>query len=145
IGPGEDGRGRERRLAEGARLRRRVGHCRVQRLAPGADVPRQGRVMYARILVPLEHAPADETILAHVRDLARRLGSSLVLIHVADGWVARNIKELDLRESEEMREDRAYLEQICGRLQDEGLDVEEVLAAGVLDKAIDVVALLVGI
>ncbi|PYP12487.1 MAG: universal stress protein, partial [Gemmatimonadetes bacterium] len=35
--------------------------------------------MYARILVPLEHAPADETILAHVRDLARRLGSSLVL------------------------------------------------------------------
>jgi len=86
--------------------------------------------MYARILVPLEHAPADETILAHVRELARRLGSSLVLIHVADGWVARNIKELDLRESEEMREDRAYLEQISARLQAEGLDVDAVLAAG---------------
>jgi universal stress protein A len=86
--------------------------------------------MYARILVPLEHAPADETVLAHVRQLARRLGSSVVLIHVADGWVARNIKELDLRESEEMREDRAYLEQICTRLQAEGLDVDAVLAAG---------------
>jgi nucleotide-binding universal stress UspA family protein len=86
--------------------------------------------MYARILVPLEHAPADETVLAHVRELARRLGSSVVLIHVADGWVARNIKELDLRESEEMREDRAYLEQICTRLQAEGLDVDAVLAAG---------------
>jgi nucleotide-binding universal stress UspA family protein len=86
--------------------------------------------MYARILVPLEHAPADETILTHVRELARRLGSSLVLIHVADGWVARNIKELDLRESEEMREDRAYLEQISARLQGEGLDVDAVLAAG---------------
>ncbi len=86
--------------------------------------------MYSRILVPLEHSPADETILAHVRALARRLGSSLVLIHVADGWVARHIKELDLRESEEMREDRAYLEEQCARLQAEGFDADAVLAAG---------------
>jgi nucleotide-binding universal stress UspA family protein len=86
--------------------------------------------MYARILVPLEHSPADETILGHVRMLAQRLGSALVLIHVADGWVARNIKELDLRESEEMREDRLYLEEICERLQGEGLDVDAVLAGG---------------
>ncbi len=86
--------------------------------------------MYNRILVPLEHSYADETILAHVRELARRLGSSLVLIHVADGWVARNIRELDLRESEEMREDRAYLESISARLQSEGFDADAVLAAG---------------
>ncbi len=86
--------------------------------------------MYARILVPLEHSPADETILGHVRMLAQHLGSALVLIHVADGWVARNIKELDLRESEEMREDRLYLEEICERLQGEGLDVDAVLAGG---------------
>ncbi len=86
--------------------------------------------MYSRILVPLEHSPADETILAHVRELARRLGSTLVLIHVADGWVARNIKELNLRESEEMREDRVYLENLCGRLQAEGFDADAVLAAG---------------
>jgi nucleotide-binding universal stress UspA family protein len=87
-------------------------------------------MMYSRILVPLEHSPADETVLAHVRELARRFGSSLVLVHVADGWVARNIKELDLRESEEMREDRAYLEDVCGRLEAEGLDADAVLAAG---------------
>ncbi len=86
--------------------------------------------MYRRILVPLEHSPADEAILAHVRALASRLGSSVVLLHVADGWVARNIKELDLRESEEMREDRVYLETVCGRLQAEGLDADAVLAAG---------------
>jgi nucleotide-binding universal stress UspA family protein len=84
--------------------------------------------MYARILVPLEHSPADETILGHVRMLAERLGSALVLIHVADGWVARNIKELDLRESEEMREDRLYLEEILARLQSEGFDVDAVRA-----------------
>ena len=86
--------------------------------------------MYSRILVPLENSPADETVLLHVRELAKRLGSSVVLLHVADGWVARNIKELDLRESEEMREDRAYLEDISGRLEAEGLDVDAVLAAG---------------
>jgi nucleotide-binding universal stress UspA family protein len=86
--------------------------------------------MYRRILVPLEHSAADQTILAHVRELARRLGSALVLIHVADGWVARNIRELDLRESEEMREDRAYLEDIVRRLQAEGFDADAVLAAG---------------
>jgi nucleotide-binding universal stress UspA family protein len=87
-------------------------------------------MLYRRILVPLEHSPADDTIIAHARELARRLGSSLVLIHVADGWVARNIKELDLRESEEMREDRGYLEAVATRLQGEGLDVDAVLAAG---------------
>jgi len=87
-------------------------------------------MLYGRILVPLEHSPADDTVIAHARELARRLGSSLVLIHVADGWVARNIKELDLRESEEMREDRSYLEDVATRLQGEGLDVDAVLAAG---------------
>ena len=86
--------------------------------------------MYTRILVPLEHSPADETILAHVRVLARRLGSALVLVHVADGWVARHIKELELRESEEIRDDRAYLETICAELEAEGFDADAVLAAG---------------
>jgi universal stress protein A len=86
--------------------------------------------VYRRILVPLEHSPADETILTHVRALARRLGSTLVLVHVADGWVARNIKELELRESEEMRDDRAYLEAICAKLEAEGFDADAVLAAG---------------
>ena len=45
--------------------------------------------MYARILVPLENSAYDETILAHVRRLARQCGgSAIVLIHVADGWAA---------------------------------------------------------
>ena len=39
----------------------------------------------------------------------------LLLVHVADGWAARNYEQLELRESEEMQEDRAYLEQLCRR------------------------------
>ena len=86
--------------------------------------------MYKRILVPLEHSPYDETILAHIRKLARHCGASLVLIHVADGWAARNVRQLHLRESEEMREDRDYLEQIAESLEKDGIQAECVLAAG---------------
>ena len=86
--------------------------------------------MYRRILVPLENSGADETILAHVGELAKRLGSSIILMHVADGWAARNINELGLRESEEIKRDRAYLNQLSDRLEAEGLDVDALLAAG---------------
>ena len=86
--------------------------------------------MYRRILVPLEHSAYDEAILAHIRQLARLCGSSLVLMHVADGWAARNIKQLELRESEEMREDREYLERIADALEQDGIAAECVLAAG---------------
>ena len=60
--------------------------------------------MYERILVPVEHTEYDDVILQHVRKLARACNdASIVLIHVADGWAARNINQLDLRESEEMK------------------------------------------
>jgi universal stress protein A len=86
--------------------------------------------MYKRILIPLEHTPYDAAILDHVRKLARHTGASLVLIHVADGFAARNVHQLNLRESEEMREDRDYLERICDELEAEGLHAECVLAGG---------------
>ena len=63
-------------------------------------------MMYQRILVPLEHTPYDDAILAHVRGLARLCNASLVFILVADGFAARNLRTLDLRESEVIREDR---------------------------------------
>ena len=41
--------------------------------------------MYRRILVAVENSAADKTILAHVSELARLTGASLLLVHVADG------------------------------------------------------------
>ena len=73
--------------------------------------------MYQKILVTLENGPADETILPHVAELAQHFGSTLLLLHVADGWVARNFNKLELAESEEMKEDRAYLENIADALR----------------------------
>jgi nucleotide-binding universal stress UspA family protein len=86
--------------------------------------------MYTRILVPLEHSPADQTILRHVTDLAKLSGAEVILLHVADGWAARNMEQLNLKESEEMKADRAYLEQVSKQLQAAGLEVDAVLAAG---------------
>ena len=86
--------------------------------------------MYKRILVPLEHSDYDTAILEHVSALARFCGASLVLIHVADGWAARNIQHLNLRESQEMRDDRVYIERLATRLTAEGLAAEALLATG---------------
>ena len=94
--------------------------------------------MYRRILVPLEHSASDDAILAHVRKLALLCESAVLLIHVADGWAARNLKSLTLRESEEMRVYREYLEKHCESLRDAGFDAECLLAGG--EPAVEIAA-----
>ena len=86
--------------------------------------------MYKRILVPLEHSSYDEAILAHVRSLAKFCNASVLLMHVADGWAARYVHSLNLRESEEMRVDREYLERMCANLRAAGVPAECLLAGG---------------
>lgn len=86
--------------------------------------------MYRRILVALEHSAADATILVHAQDLARLTGAELLLVHVADGWAARNFDQLNLRESEEMKADRSYLEQTQAELTAAGFTVQVQLAMG---------------
>ncbi len=86
--------------------------------------------MYHTILIPVENSPADQTILDHIKPLARMTGASLLLMHVADGWVARNFEQLNLAESEEITTDRAYLEKRADELRSEGFVVNHVLAMG---------------
>jgi nucleotide-binding universal stress UspA family protein len=86
--------------------------------------------MYKTILIPVENAKTDQTILRHIRPLARLTNAKLMLVHVADGWVARNYEELKLRESEEMKEDRAYLLSLEEELRAEGFEVNSILAMG---------------
>jgi nucleotide-binding universal stress UspA family protein len=86
--------------------------------------------MYHHILVPLENSSADETVLTHIKPLARMTGATLLLVHVADGWVARNFQQLKLAESQEMKDDRAYLETRARELTKEGFTCDAVLALG---------------
>jgi nucleotide-binding universal stress UspA family protein len=86
--------------------------------------------VYKKILIPLENSAADRAILQHIKPLAKWSGASLLLMHVADGWGARNYEQLNLAESEEMKTDRAYLESVARALQAEGFEVSHVLAMG---------------
>lgn len=86
--------------------------------------------MYRHILVAVENSSADRTILEHVTELAHLTGAKLLLVHVADGWAARHFDQLKLRESDEMRADRAYLEKLRDDLHARGFEVSTRLAMG---------------
>jgi nucleotide-binding universal stress UspA family protein len=86
--------------------------------------------MYRTILVPLDNTRTDETILAHIRPLARLVGAGIVLVHVADGFAARHQQALDLQDSREIIEDTAYLQRREGELRSEGFTVSSVLEKG---------------
>ena len=86
--------------------------------------------MYQRILVAVENYRSDQTILQHFTKLAKLTGAELLLVHVADGWAARHFNQLQLRESEEMQTDRAYLARLHDELRGRGLEVQTYLAMG---------------
>jgi len=87
--------------------------------------------MYRKILVALDHSKADDILLPHVSQLAGLTKSKLLLVHVADGFAARNYDQLKLAESEEMKADRKYLEDTAAKLRkDTGLTVDAKLALG---------------
>lgn len=86
--------------------------------------------MYKKILVALENSRADESLVPHVTQLAKCFQAELLLLHVADGWVARNFEQLKLQESEEIKADRQYLEKLAKPMRDHGLKVSTHLAMG---------------
>jgi manganese transport protein len=86
--------------------------------------------MYERILMALDTTAADRALVAHIIELAKLHHSKVLLLHVADGWVARHFDELQLAESEEMKQDRAYLQTVADELRTHGLEVTTHLALG---------------
>ena len=77
--------------------------------------------MYTKILVAIENSAADRAVLQHVEGLVNLTGAELLLVHVADGFAARHFNDLELRESEEIRDDRAYLERLCKDMTGRGM------------------------
>ena len=86
--------------------------------------------MYKKILVPLDNSHYDKAILNHIVDLTKLTKAHVVLIHVAEGYGARLQDDLNLKDSEEIQDDRAYLLRQKERLSKEGLQVEAVLVKG---------------
>jgi nucleotide-binding universal stress UspA family protein len=86
--------------------------------------------MYRKILVALDNSPTDRAMFPHITQLAKVHGSELLLLHVADGWAARNYNRFQLADSEEMKEDRAYLETVAADVRAQGIEVKTHLALG---------------
>jgi nucleotide-binding universal stress UspA family protein len=86
--------------------------------------------MYQKILVALDNSPTDQAMIPHITALAKMHGSRLLLLHVADGWAARHYDRFELADSEEMRDDRAYLESEAEKLRAQDLEVETQLGRG---------------
>lgn len=84
--------------------------------------------MYNKILVTLDTTPSDRAIIEHVKALAQIMHSQVVLLHVADGWAARMYGPDAV--SPEVVEDKAYLENIRGEFQEDGIPTAAALAYG---------------
>ncbi len=84
--------------------------------------------MYDTILVTLDGTATDRAIIEHVKQLASVMHSRLVLLHVADGWAARNFGPDAV--SPEITDDKAYLNKVREELQAAGIVTQAELAYG---------------
>ena len=84
--------------------------------------------MYQRILVTLDTTSCDRVILDHVKRLAKLCRSSIMLLHVADGWAARQFGRDAV--SQEITEDTEYLQKVKAELEAEGIVTTAELAYG---------------
>jgi nucleotide-binding universal stress UspA family protein len=86
--------------------------------------------MFKKIMVALDHSKADSVLLSRVKELARITQGELLLVHVSTGWAAHWREDLNLADSQEMKEDRDYLERVAEELHREGYRVTTRHACG---------------
>jgi nucleotide-binding universal stress UspA family protein len=84
--------------------------------------------MYKTILVTLDSTPTDRAIIEHIKLLAKFAGSRVILLHVADGWAARTYGPDAV--SQEITEDKEYLQSVREELQSKDIPVETEMAYG---------------
>jgi manganese transport protein len=84
--------------------------------------------VYKTILVTLDTTPTDRAIIDHVKELAAKMNSSVVLLHVATG-VSAQFHGANAG-GEEVEEDQAYLDRIQTEFESVGIPVRAELAFG---------------
>jgi nucleotide-binding universal stress UspA family protein len=84
--------------------------------------------VYKNILVTLDVTPTDRAIIDHVKELATKMNSSVILLHVATG-VSAQFHGANAG-GEEVEEDQAYLDRIRGEFESAGIPARSELAFG---------------
>ena len=92
--------------------------------------------MFHKILIALDHSKADEELISRVAQLARLTQAQILLLHVSTGWAAHWQDNLNLSDSQEMKEDREYLEKVARELRSENFQVATHHASGEPARAI---------
>ena len=91
--------------------------------------------MYDRILVPLDGSVESEEALPHAREIARRFGGRLVLLHVIEPLALAPVPsfagpEISVGEPAGEDADRRYLDTHVQALADEGIPAVSLLLHG---------------
>jgi universal stress protein A len=84
--------------------------------------------MYKTVLVTLDATPTDRAIIDHVKQLAKEMHSSVVLLHVATGVPAQFHGAS--AGGEEVNEDLAYLAKVEAEFEAEGIQSKAELGFG---------------
>lgn len=84
--------------------------------------------MYHHILVPLDASSCDAVIIDHILALAGFCKSRVTLLHVADGWAARQFGKDAV--SSEIAEDTAYLQKVKAQFESAGIPTTAQLLYG---------------
>ena len=84
--------------------------------------------MYDTILMTLDTTPTDRAVIDHVKQLAKVCNSRVILLHVADGWAARQFGPDAV--SPEITADTAYLQKIKDEFDAAGIPVAAEMAYG---------------
>ena len=84
--------------------------------------------MYKKILITLDGTPTDRAIIEHVKQLAGVMHSEVALLHVADGWAARQFGADAV--SPEISEDTEYLDKVRAEFEAAKIPARAELAFG---------------
>lgn len=101
--------------------------------------------MYSRLLVPLDGSPTAQLAVDHAAALARLSGASIVLLHIIEETKHGNGYERPRIYIEEVRPrflaaGQALLDEVAGRLRQDGLAVETVLLEGNGERVSEIIA-----
>lgn len=98
--------------------------------------------MYTKILVPLDGSTRAEAILPHVEELAKKFGSTLVLVQVVDpatALVGIDGMTIDLNQrliDEEVADARSYLQSLQANLHSQGITSRTLVPFGSVVQAL---------
>jgi nucleotide-binding universal stress UspA family protein len=86
--------------------------------------------MYKKIMVAVDHTASDKILIEQAILFAKFSKAEILVIHVADGWAARQFDHLKLTESEEMKADRDYIDECAKIIEKEKIKATAHLALG---------------